>query len=168
MRARVFRPAHAFTRRNSARLPPLYRINTPTLHPLPSLDRGRGQVAIERVLVGPVINDDQRAVTDECVRVPDRARVHRADGCPERRRDLDAVTASLFRLPAGRLPESAGDPAYHWPVECATKRSEGHTDLLHAPPPGEGGHRLRQPRLRQLQLAGELRSQVAALVDSGH
>src|SRR2546426_7631196 len=78
-----------FRHRNSARLQPLYRINGATvdahlevkrgcagrrrthaakliasLHPLPSLDRGCGQVTIERVLVGPMIDDDQRTVTD--------------------------------------------------------------------------------------------------------
>src|SRR5439155_27274280 len=126
----------------------------------------RGKVPVERIRPIPVIDDDEVAIAAELVRIRNGPLVDGMDGASFRQRDLDAV-ADEGRPEAVRAlpPEPAGDDAVGGPGPRALERPEGQADGG----PGAAGRDLRerrlQPLLRVLELAGQLRVEVAAFVD---
>lgn len=131
-----------------------------------ALDVERGQVAVEGIGLGAVVDDDQVAESGERVGIGDLAFVHRYDGGALVRRDFDAVALGCGAK-AGLLPalEGRGDVARNRWREIAAKRSEWQGERGRRHGASAAGRHRRERGLEllvgELQLTCELRREIA-------
>src|SRR5437773_1164759 len=112
-----------------------------------------GDVGVERIVLVPVVHDDQVPVPLEPSGVHDVARVHRRDVATHRCLDVDAIPESP--RPESRVylrPESRHDPPLGRPRQPAAKAPEPGRRRLD---PTLGWRRLRQLALLGLEVANE-------------
>ena len=90
-----------------------------------------------------------------------------AHGGALRGRDFDAVADRGLAETAAPLAEPAGDAARYRPLERAAEGRQRDRHGVDRPASVEAGHLLLQLLVRELQLAGELRVEIATRVDLG-
>ena len=99
---------------------------------LPVCTDDRAQIAVERVVVGAVVENHQGAEAGERIGVGDRPAVDGADRQFLGRGDLDAVSDGAPAEPAFGLSEPAADPPGGRPVERAAERKQRNGDGVRA------------------------------------
>ena len=137
------------------------------VHPIPAAHGRRGQISVEREVIGAVIEDDQGAEAAERIRIGDRPAVDRANGCPLWRLDLNTISDGGAAQTAGCLPEMPTDAPGDGPVERTAERRERNRDGFGRSATREVGDLMLEVVAGGLELAGELGGQIAPRVDPG-
>ena len=138
---------------------------TPALDRVTSTDRHRLKVAVQRIGIGTVVNDDEVTEAGEGIGERDGARMDHAYQGALEGRDFNSAADGRIAQAGRRLSEERGHAAGDGPIERTTKRRQRNGYRRCRTTDSEVRHLCLQSLVRNVQLTGELRVEISLSVD---